>query len=123
MSKPRLLAALLATSITLTSLAPQAHAETHRNVDVEIHDPENFMWTLTKSAFYGALLGGMVGLGALAATEFEMNPMVTVWGATAGMGVGIGVGTWEVSMRSDTLRAGQSPSHKTYMVRVLNLEW
>ena len=97
----------VAAVLSASGLQPtEAAAETRKNVNVNVQaDTENFMWTITKSSFYGGIFGALVGLSGMLFTQFEMDPAIV--GMTTGGGIllGGGVGVWEVSTRDDVLVA------------------
>ena len=63
---------------------------------------EPFMWTITKSTGLGVLLGALLGGGVMLAAEEFDNWQIMSISALSGMGIGLGVGVWEVTRRHRT---------------------
>lgn len=76
-----------------------AHSAAHAAVNVERHASENPMQEVSRSVFYGALTGLMVG-GVLAiATEGNNDGALIRWSLVGGTMVGLAVGLAYVSSR------------------------
>lgn len=118
---------LVASLASAAVLSPvPAAAESGKQVNVAVRaETENFMWTITKSTFYGGIFGGLIGFAGLLASEFEMDPSVMAFTTAGGMVLGSGVGVWEVSTRKDVLVANHmgNAAGPTVLVRVLDLHW
>ena len=79
--------------------APQGGRTGHA-IDFRAEEP--YMWTITKSTGIGVLLGALLGGGVMLAAEAYDNWQILSIGALSGMGIGMGVGIWEVTRRHQT---------------------
>ena len=76
------------------------------NVDADVDANESYMWTISKGAFAGALLGAAVGttiwlIGA--ANDDPPTGKAILYPTAGGLVLGAGVGVWQVSTRDENL--------------------
>jgi hypothetical protein len=80
--------------------APTNTTSKNVNVTAETHS-ENFMGTIAKNTFFGAVAGALVGGAIYFIDRDDIRPVTVAYWASGGALVGAAVGIVEVSMRED----------------------
>ena len=75
------------------------------------YDPTttNYMLTITRSAFLGALLGAMIGASFYLISQFEISPWTIAYFTAGGVFVGATVGLVEISVRESRINRDRQP--------------
>jgi len=80
--------------------APTSTTSKNVNVTAETHS-ENFMGTIAKNTFFGAVAGALVGGAIYFIDRDNIRPVTVAYWASGGALVGAAVGVVELSMRED----------------------
>ena len=92
----RIMAAFVCACLSLSLLAPAAHA----SVNVNRGGDENPMKEVAKSVIYGGLAGLVIGSAIAVASDSNDNDGDSIrWGFTTGTFLGLGMGLWWVTKR------------------------
>ncbi|MBA2662557.1 MAG: hypothetical protein H0U74_09705 [Bradymonadaceae bacterium] len=116
---------------------PETRAETRREVvvpeervRVEQVPPPNYIGVLTRSAFLGGILGGLVGLGGYLISGRTWDPWNIAYFAGGGILVGTAVGLIEIVARDDRAQGSRASLEylerdmpRTLDVRIFNLDF
>jgi hypothetical protein len=79
---------------------PTPTVNSSKQVVTETHS-ENFMGTIAKNVFFGAIAGGLVGGAIYFIDRDNIRPVTVAYWASGGALVGAAVGIVELSMRED----------------------